>query len=111
MLALSFEACWFGVLSQQPIRPHLAHLRRCSHHPPVAKQSKQPVPVGFAVELRLSLKLLGLSCLICTQPSCLLNLDFDTISIDSSFIGCLIIGLDVRHKLSHIFEKFLPISW
>jgi hypothetical protein len=67
VLALYFEACWFGELSQQPIRPHSAHLRRCSHHPPVAKQSTQPVPVGFAVGLMPSLKLHGLSCLISTQ--------------------------------------------
>ena len=64
MLALCFEACWFGELSQQPIRPHSAHLRRCSHQPPVAKQSTQPVPVGFAFGLIPSLKLHGLSCLI-----------------------------------------------
>ncbi|MGB8034756.1 MAG: hypothetical protein WCF03_13155 [Nitrososphaeraceae archaeon] len=57
VLALCFEACWFGELSQQPIRPHWAHLRRCSHHPPIAKQSTQPVPVGFAVGLIPSLKI------------------------------------------------------
>ena len=70
VLALCFEACWFGELSQQPICPHAAHLRRCSHHPPVAKQSTQPVPVGFAVGLMPSLKLHGLSCLISTQTDC-----------------------------------------
>ena len=70
VLALCFEACWFGELSQQPIRPHSAHLRRCSHQPPVAKQSTQPVPVGFAVGLIPSLKLHALSCLICTQTDC-----------------------------------------
>jgi hypothetical protein len=47
VLALCFEACWFGELSQQPICPHSAHLRRCSHHPPVARQSTQPVLDGF----------------------------------------------------------------
>lgn len=57
MLMLCFEACWFGELSQQPIRPHWVHLRRCSHHPPVARQSTQPVLVGFAVGLIPSLKL------------------------------------------------------
>jgi xanthosine utilization system XapX-like protein len=57
VLALCFEACWFGELSQHPIRPHWVHLRRCSHHPPVAKQSTQPVLVGLAVGLIPSLKL------------------------------------------------------
>jgi hypothetical protein len=70
VLALCFEACWFGELSQQPIRPHSAHLRRCSHQPPVAKQSTQPVPVGFAFGLIPSLKLHGLSFLNCTQTDC-----------------------------------------
>jgi hypothetical protein len=59
VLALCFEACWFGELSQHPIRPHWVHLRRCSHHPPVAKQSTQPVLVGFAAGLIPSLKLHG----------------------------------------------------
>ena len=57
VLALCFEACWFGELSQQPMCPHSAHRRRCSHHPSVAKQSTQPVLVGFAVGLIPSLKL------------------------------------------------------
>ena len=42
---------------------------------------------------------------------CLLTLDFDPISIKSCFISCLIICLDVSHKLTHIFEKFLPTLW
>ena len=28
--------------------PHSAHLRRCNHHPPRAKHSTQPVPLGLA---------------------------------------------------------------
>jgi len=42
---------------------------------------------------------------------CLLNLDFDRISIKSCFISCLIMGLDVSHKLTHIIEEFLPSLW
>ena len=35
--------------------PHSAHLRRCSHQPPPAKHSTQPVPLGLAVGLIPSL--------------------------------------------------------
>src|SRR4029077_3468185 len=31
--------------------PHSAHLRRCNHHPPRAKHSTQPVPLGSAAGL------------------------------------------------------------
>jgi hypothetical protein len=41
-----FDACCLGELSQQPMCPHSAHLRRCNHHPPRAKHSTQPVPLG-----------------------------------------------------------------
>jgi hypothetical protein len=39
-------ACCAGELSQQPMCPHWAHRRRCSHQPPVASHSTQPVPLG-----------------------------------------------------------------
>jgi hypothetical protein len=35
--------------------PHSAHLRRCNHHPPKAKHSTQPVPLGLAAGLMPSL--------------------------------------------------------
>src|SRR5580693_7579801 len=35
--------------------PHSAHLRRCNHHPPRAKHSAQPVPLGSAAGLMPSL--------------------------------------------------------
>src|ERR1700730_5620425 len=35
--------------------PHWAHLRRCNHHPPRAKHSTQPVPLGLAAGLIPSL--------------------------------------------------------
>src|SRR5271165_3378323 len=35
--------------------PHSAPLRRCNHHPPRAKHSTQPVPLGLAVGLIPSL--------------------------------------------------------
>src|SRR5437660_9633427 len=35
-------ACLFGELSQQPIFPQLWHMRRCTHQPPVFRQSSQP---------------------------------------------------------------------
>lgn|SRR4051794_29685480 len=31
--------------------PHSTHLRRCSHHPPAAEHSRQPVPVGLVARL------------------------------------------------------------
>src|ERR1700689_309108 len=51
VLALCFDACWFGELSQQPMWPHSAHRRRCSPHPSVARHSTQPVPLGFTFKL------------------------------------------------------------
>src|SRR5215467_7991853 len=39
-------ACCDGELSQQPMCPHIAHRRRCSHQPPAASHSAQPVPLG-----------------------------------------------------------------
>ena len=41
--------------SRQPMYPHSAHLRRCNHHPPRAKHSTQPVPLGLAAGLIPSL--------------------------------------------------------
>ena len=35
--------------------PHSTHLRRCSHHPPTAEHSTQPVPLGLAAGLMPSL--------------------------------------------------------
>ena len=35
--------------------PHSTHLRRCSHHPPPAEHSTQPVPLGLAAGLMPSL--------------------------------------------------------
>jgi len=49
VVALCFDACWLGELSQQPMWPHSAHRRRCNHHPPEARHSTQPVPLGFAL--------------------------------------------------------------
>src|ERR1039457_2083309 len=42
-------ACCEGEVSQQPICPHWAHRRRCSHQPPAASHSAQPVPLGATV--------------------------------------------------------------
>src|SRR5437588_782277 len=39
-------ACCDGELSQQPIWPQLAHLRRWNHQPPAALHSTQPGPLG-----------------------------------------------------------------
>jgi hypothetical protein len=35
-----------GEVSQPPMCPHCAHRRRCSHQPPFASHSTQPVPLG-----------------------------------------------------------------
>src|SRR5262245_64538772 len=35
-------ACRFGELSQQRIRPQLVQRRRCTHQPPISRQSSQP---------------------------------------------------------------------
>src|SRR5579864_6044107 len=35
--------------------PHSTHLRRCSHHPPTAEHSTQPVPLGLAAGFMPSL--------------------------------------------------------
>ena len=47
-----FRCMLIGALSQQP---HSAHLRRWNHHPPKAKHSTQPVPLGSAAGLIPSL--------------------------------------------------------
>src|SRR5215469_1040311 len=49
--------------------PHSAHLRRCNHHPPRAKHSTQPVPLGFTVGLIPSLSdFMGSSLTCCCFP-------------------------------------------
>src|SRR5690349_7450947 len=35
-------ACRFGELSQQPTWPHDMHILRCTHWPPILRQSSQP---------------------------------------------------------------------
>src|ERR1700722_15828225 len=40
------DACCDGELSQHPMWPHWAQRRRCSHQPPLALPSAQPVPLG-----------------------------------------------------------------
>jgi len=42
-------ACCEGDDSQQPMCPHAAQRRKCSHHPPAARQSTQPSPLGSAL--------------------------------------------------------------
>jgi len=44
-------ACCEGDVSQQPTCPHSAQRRRCTHQPPVASHSTQPVPLGGTVAL------------------------------------------------------------
>src|SRR6266567_9586058 len=39
-------ACCMGEVSQQPMCPHCAHRRRCTHQPPAASHSTQPSPLG-----------------------------------------------------------------
>src|SRR5215467_16023520 len=39
-------ACCEGEVSQHPICPHCAQRRRCTHQPPTASHSTQPVPLG-----------------------------------------------------------------
>src|SRR5260370_24391265 len=39
-------ACCMGEVSQQPMCPHWAHRRRCTHQPPAASHSTQPSPLG-----------------------------------------------------------------
>ena len=41
-------ACCDGEESQQPMWPHCAHRRRCTHQPPAASHSTQPVPLRRA---------------------------------------------------------------
>src|SRR5262249_17386884 len=40
------DACRASESSQHPMCPHAAHRRRCTHHPPAASHSTQPVPLG-----------------------------------------------------------------
>src|SRR5579872_914433 len=50
--AACLDACWLGELSQQPICPHSAHRRRCSHQPlGEARHSTHPSPLGFEAGL------------------------------------------------------------
>src|SRR5271168_1879370 len=72
VVALCFDACWFGELSQQPMWPHSAHRRRCSHHPSVAKHSTQPVPLGFAYKFIPS-RSLSIKHLLTQNYSCSLT--------------------------------------
>src|SRR5262245_5563759 len=44
-------ACCDGGVSQHPTCPHSAHCRRCTHQPPVASHSTQPVPLGWTATL------------------------------------------------------------
>src|SRR5439155_20488713 len=39
-------ACRLGELSQQPTWPHDMHIRRCTHWPPMRRQSSQPSLLG-----------------------------------------------------------------
>src|SRR3984957_19853959 len=40
------DACCEGDVSQQPMCPHWAHRRRCTHHPLASSHSTHPVPLG-----------------------------------------------------------------
>src|ERR1700754_4819949 len=40
------EACRANESSQHPMCPHDAQRRRCTHQPPTASHSTQPVPLG-----------------------------------------------------------------
>src|SRR5580704_10326499 len=46
--AACLDACWLGELSQHPMCPHSAHLRRLNHQPfGDARHSTHPSPLGF----------------------------------------------------------------
>src|SRR5712691_1496848 len=48
-------ACRLGELSQQPMWPQLVHIRRCTHRPPIFRQSSQPeISAGSSVTTMVS---------------------------------------------------------
>jgi hypothetical protein len=44
------DACRASESSQHPMCPHAAQRRRCTHQPPIASHSTQPVPLGGTAE-------------------------------------------------------------
>src|ERR1700744_5470882 len=46
-----FVACLFGEESQHPTCPHSMHIRKCTHVPPIFKQSSQPLADGFTFRI------------------------------------------------------------
>src|SRR5712692_5389360 len=77
-------ACCMGEVSQQPMCPHCAHRRRCTHQPPAASHSTQPSPLGGTEG-----SIPGISVI-----QCLPLIQF------SSAVSCAVIGSRTRNRVS-----------